>query len=185
VGRHLQAGRAAVITLHAWGAFYGLTGAAAATLIGLIFIAISLRAGQYTDDHRMGMRVYTSPISMHFGCVLAISLIALAPVRPVFEFGLLVVVAILTTIHAVWVLVHLPQMDVADSEDICWYGVAPLVAHLVLLAGALLALFHLNGGPNTIGGATAALLLISIRNVWDIMVWAVLNPLSAAKEKKE
>jgi hypothetical protein len=54
-----------------------------------------------------------------------------------------------------------------------------------LLSGALLPCFHVSGGPNTIGAATAVLLLVSIRNVWDIMVWAVLNPLPTSSEEKK
>ena len=81
-------GGTAAITLHAWGAFYGLTGAAAATLIGLIFIAISLRAGQYTDEYRMGTGAHYFAV-LHSRQARAHQLDRAPPVRPAFEFGLL------------------------------------------------------------------------------------------------
>lgn len=151
-------------------------------MIGLTFIALSLMAGRLTDENRLGLRVYTSPVSLHFSCVLLVSLIALSPLRPAVVFGLLTALGALLLIHAIWVLFHLPEMEVADAEDICWYGVAPLAAHVALLAGAVLPHFGVRGGPITIAVATSALLLVAIRNAWDLMVWAVLR---ASRESKE
>jgi hypothetical protein len=60
--------------LHDWHDFYVLLGTAAATLIGLMFVAASIGAGLFTDEHKDMMRTFLTPTIIHFCAVLFFSL---------------------------------------------------------------------------------------------------------------
>jgi len=56
--------------LRQWHDFFSLSGAAAATLVGLMFVAASLGAGVFTNEHQIGIRSFLSPTVVHFSAVL-------------------------------------------------------------------------------------------------------------------
>lgn len=62
-----------------WHDFYSLSGTAAATLVGLMFVAASLGAGVFTREHQVGIRSFLSPTVVHFSAVLLLCLIASVP----------------------------------------------------------------------------------------------------------
>jgi len=69
--------------LRAWHDFYALIGTAAATLVGLMFVAASIGAGVFTSAHQAGIRSFLSPTVVHFSLVLVLCLIASAPIESV------------------------------------------------------------------------------------------------------
>jgi hypothetical protein len=62
-----------------WQNFFGVLGAAAATLIGLLFIVVTLTSGRPVSTNVPGTRLFTSPTVFHLVSVLANSALALAP----------------------------------------------------------------------------------------------------------
>jgi hypothetical protein len=56
----------AVEALKEWHDFYILLGTAAATLLGLLFVAVSLGAGYLTEEHQYGTRTFMSPVVVYF-----------------------------------------------------------------------------------------------------------------------
>jgi hypothetical protein len=66
-------------TLTGWHDFYLLVGTAGATLLGLLFIAVSLGAGYLTKERQSGIRTFMSPVVIHFTSVFFLSAIALFP----------------------------------------------------------------------------------------------------------
>src|ERR1700724_2658020 len=73
----------ALEALRLWHDFYALIGAAAATLVGLMFVTASIGAGVFTRAHQAGIRSFLSPTVVHFSCVLVLCLIASAPAHSV------------------------------------------------------------------------------------------------------
>src|SRR5271169_2670037 len=65
--------------LHDWDNFYVTTGAASASLIGLLFVVVTLGADFSSSDAMVGARAFLTPTLSHFGGVLLLSLFALAP----------------------------------------------------------------------------------------------------------
>ena len=53
-------------TLKEWHDFYVLVGTAGATLLGLLFIAVSLGAGYLTEERQSATRTFISPVGVHF-----------------------------------------------------------------------------------------------------------------------
>src|SRR5215207_7045887 len=62
-----------------WGEFYLLAGSAAAVLIGLIFVVITLMQDRSRSSVLTGSKLYMGPIVLGVSFVLALSAAALAP----------------------------------------------------------------------------------------------------------
>src|SRR5579872_302456 len=62
-----------------WEAFYQMTGEVAATLMGLLFIVVTLLSGRPRAAVLQGARLYNTPTVFGLVSVLVISAIALAP----------------------------------------------------------------------------------------------------------
>jgi hypothetical protein len=64
-----------------WHEFYALLGTAAATLIALLFVAVSIATSVLTPEpeSRTNTSTYMSPIVFHYANLLFLSLIALIP----------------------------------------------------------------------------------------------------------
>ena len=53
-----------------WGEFYLLTGSAAAVLIGLIFVVVTLMQDKPRSTMMAGLRLYMGPVVLHVSFVL-------------------------------------------------------------------------------------------------------------------
>src|SRR5215813_533854 len=65
--------------VEAWHDFDVLIGTAAATLIGLMFVAASIGASVYTEKDRAAMEAFISPTVVHFSAVLFVAILSLVP----------------------------------------------------------------------------------------------------------
>jgi hypothetical protein len=59
--------------LDAWHDFDLLIGTAAATLVGLMFVAASIGASVFLEKDRAAMKAFISPTVVHFSAVLVIA----------------------------------------------------------------------------------------------------------------
>lgn len=62
--------------LHAWDEFYLLVGTAGATLLALLFVAVSLGVGYLGNKDQGATRTFMSPVVIHFTSVFFISAVA-------------------------------------------------------------------------------------------------------------
>jgi len=62
-----------------WHEFYLLLGTAGATLVGLLFVAVSLGAGFLNDKRANATRAFFTPVVIHFAAVFFISMLSLVP----------------------------------------------------------------------------------------------------------
>jgi len=91
-----------------WHDFYLLSGTAAASLVGLMFVAISLGFRLITERSLPSLRVYVSPTLIHFIYVLVIATVVMIPTLTRMLLGvLLVLVGLLSFGRA---LVSIPYM---------------------------------------------------------------------------
>ena len=65
--------------LHGWDNFYITAATAGATLIGLLFVVVTLGTGISTSSAVHGVRAFVTPTLAHFGGVLFLSLVVLMP----------------------------------------------------------------------------------------------------------
>ncbi len=173
--RLMQAPLAA--TLSQWHDFYTLIGAAGATLVGLMFVAASIGAGVFTRAHQVGIRSFLSPTVVHFSAVLFICLIASAPTQTWRSLGIFMILAgFAGSGYAGWIWHRMAKhglMPTIDLIDRLWYTFLPLLAYLAVLGAGLSLTSHDAGSLDVLAFSLLILLVIGIRNAWDMTVWII------------
>ena len=152
-----------------WHEFYVLLGTAAAALVALLFVAASIGAGLIDPARSTATRTYMSPIIFHYTCVLFVSLMALVP--DMTERRLAIVMALLALAgfgFSVAVLLGVMRSAASDIADRFGYGAGPLAAYAAAFVAAGFLWAHSTAGPNILAGALVLLLLVNIRNAWDL-----------------
>jgi hypothetical protein len=166
----------------AWQNFYILVGTAAATLIGLMFVALTFGAsamqGQKIENPEM-TRAFLDPTLTHFVQVLVTSCFMLVPAisNPVLG-ALLAAVAIFRMAALVRVYRHMRAAHAKhnDLEAVDWIqGIGiPLVMHVLLGCGAVL--FMLGWSVLVLVAiVTIVVLLNGIYGAWELVVWIALT----------
>jgi hypothetical protein len=163
--------------LKEWHDFYVLVGTAGATLLALLFVAVSLGAGFLTKKRQLATRTFMSPVAVHFSSVFFLSAVALFPSHQANFFAAVIgatavigaIISTYTTIQVVWT-------DMTNHmEDYLAYGLLPVVGYIALLAAALSIYLEKDFGLNALAGALLLLTIVSIRNAWDLTLTMVRN----------
>lgn len=166
---------------HDWGEFYLVIGGAAAVLIGLIFVVVTLMQDKPRSTMISGARLYMGPIVLDLSLVLVLTAAALTP-----EIGGRQFAAIAAAVAA-WGLYRGVQSTIGIRSlqwnedpphwtDKWWYGVAPTLLFLAL--GAVAGGFW-SGAHWAVPGVAAVdtgILLVAIRNEWDLVTWLAPKP---------
>ena len=66
---------------HGWHDFFLLLGTASATLVGLMFIAVSIGASIFKEENRPALEVFLGPTVVHFAAALVFCILALVPLH--------------------------------------------------------------------------------------------------------
>ena len=159
-----------------WGEFYLLAGSAAAVLIGLIFVVVTLMQDKPRSTMMAGARLYMGPVVLQVSFVLVLSAAALTPEISARDYALVAAVV------ALWGLYRGVQSTIG-IQRLCWqedpphwtdkwfYGVIPIVLFIAL---AEVAWGFWRGEEWAVLGIAAvntAVLLLAIRNEWDLVTW--------------
>ncbi len=165
----------AVEVLKEWHDFYILVGTAGATLLGLLFVSVSLGAGYLTEKHQSGTRTFMSPVVVHFTSVFFLSAVALIPShQPKFLAALIGATALIGAIISTYTTIEVVGTDMTNYiQDYLAYGLLPGVAYLVLLAAAVSIYLKKDFGLNALAGALLLLVIVNIRNAWDLTLTLV------------
>lgn len=159
-----------------WANFYLCAGTAAATLIGLMFIAITFGARLVTDETLGLARSILSPILYHFGHALLISFASMIPRITVTALALTVLV---TSIARACLLPRLyrelgrasHETKQIEKSDWLLSLVAPALLYLVFLVGGICELLGETWPEFAIAMGTAALIFLGAFNAWDMLLW--------------
>jgi len=155
-----------------WGDFYLLIGTAAAALLALLFVAVSLGAGFLTEERAAATRTFYSPIVVHFAIVLFLSAVALVPSHHRIFFVVFIGGSGLVGLSvSVFITVQLLRNDwTRFMVDRFGYGLLPAVAYVALLAAAAMLQAGRELALDAFAGSLLLLLLVNIRNAWDLML---------------
>ena len=162
--------------LRDWQSFYLLTGTAAATLIGLIFLAISLGARLVPAGDSAALRAFVVPIVTHFGAVLVLSALLLIPIYTLpFLSGTLMAAGLVGLGYNLEVarqlVRHHRQEEALDWRHWLWHWLVPTAGYaLVAAAGLGLLLGRAALLPAAAVGALA-LIFTGLRNAFDLFLW--------------
>ena len=157
-----------------WDEFYLLAGSAAAVLIGLIFVVMTLMQDRPRSSVLAGSKLYMGPVVLQVSFVLVLSSAALVPdiTRAAF--------AAVCAVVALWGFARgamsLTGIAAIKDPEVHWtdkwfYGAIPTALFVAL---AVVAWAFWAGQKWALTGAAAVItfiLLLAIRNEWDLVTW--------------
>jgi hypothetical protein len=158
--------------LEGWHEFYILLGTAAAALVALLFVAATIGAGFLSAGPGSPTRTFTSPIIFHYTYVLFLSLASLVPINTDTSLAAIIgISAAVALIYSSFIVVRVLRSAASDLDDRLAYGASPIAAYAAALAAAVFIFQHSQVGPPLLAGALVLLLLVNIRNAWDLTVF--------------
>ncbi len=179
--------------LAGWENFYVIVGSSAGALTGLMFVVITLVAGNARTSGGGELAAYGTPNVVHFCAVLFLAAMLSAPWESLHVVGVLLVVsgvvgAIYASIIARRIIRRARLADSYDPvlEDWLWFVTLPLVAYGALVVAAILFLVDPTPALFIIAAAMILLLSIGIHNAWDTVTYLAterLQPPDPADEK--
>ena len=162
-------------SLEGWHDFDVLIGTAAATLMGLTFIAVTLAPEVIADRTSTAVRAFTTPIVAFFATVLVVSLVVLIPgLTPAAAAILFAIIGLggIAYMLSTGVQRQWREMELG-IDDWFWYIALPVLGYVALAVSAA-AMWNADPWALYVTAAAALLLLIiGIRNAWDVVITMV------------
>lgn len=169
-----------LLTMRGWQNFYMLTGAASATLIGLLFVAISISVGTNLSiqQARNSLRTFVSPILVYYSQAFIISCLVVMPLQSISILGGVVVVLgglnFFLALKVCWriLVLHREEMDFGHW---IWHFLLPLITSILFVCTALGFFNDSQLSPAGLALTDMFCLTIGLRNTWVLTIWLVLH----------
>jgi hypothetical protein len=161
-----------------WHDFYLLVGTASATLVGLMFVAASIGAQVFKEENRAAMQAFISPTVVHFSTALFACILATIPEHTGMELIVLLSVLGLAGLGysaRVWTQLIVRRKFSVDAFDRLFYAVIPGIGQFLVFLSGVMMLTAPAAGLDCLAIALIALLLVGIRNAWDMTLWIVIR----------
>ena len=161
----------------AWSDFYLVVGGAAAVLLGLIFVVVTLMHDRPRSAVLYGSRLYMGPIVLHMCFVLVLSAAAVTPGMSSHVFAAIaVVVAFWGVARGVYSTRGLTRLRKIGEDEVHWtdvwyYGLVPLALYVALAAVAVSFWSGWADAPYAVAVVIVCLLLLSVRDEYDLVTW--------------
>ena len=173
-----------------WQNFYMIMGTAAATLTGLMFVVTTLIAG--IDAHASTLNVavsaYNTPTVVHFGTVLLLAGLLSAPWQTFSSLSVLLsLLGLGMVVYSIIVMRRMRRVPNYQStlEDWSWYMAFPLLANFLLIVAAFMLPKNPSSALYIVGSAMMLLLLVGIRNAWDMVTFLAVERAHSENKSKE
>jgi len=180
--------QAAASPFVAWESFYVIVGSAAAVLIGLQFVVITLSAEINVAGAGSALGAFSTPTIVHFCAALFIAAILSAPWPAVSSAGIaLAIGGVVGLAYGLVVLRRTLRQTayVPVLEDWIWHTVLPLIAYAALLLAALLLQRYPAPSLFVIGASALLLLFVGIHNAWDAGTYITLQRRQRQEERTD
>ena len=159
--------------LERWANFYLLMSAAAATLLGLMFVVITLAAERRPGDAAK-IPIYLTPTVIYFASVLYLSALLTFPNHTRLTATLCTcLVGVVGLLYSGAALIGGAKKSFVELRDRIPYGVVPFSAYSLLLLGGVLLLHNPQRGLTLVAVGMLSLLAVAIRNSWAIAIEVV------------
>jgi hypothetical protein len=158
--------------------FYLTTGAASASLIGLLFVVVTLAARIPSLALVDGARAFLVPALLHFGGVLLTALVVLSPFASPWPVSIILFLCGLGGLASLTRNVIMRRkIDFISLHWLDWipYGVVPAVSDASLITGAAGLIAEKPFAPYAIAGATTLFLFLGIYEAGDLAFWIIRN----------
>jgi hypothetical protein len=164
--------------VHGWDNFYIMAGTAGATLIGLLFVIITLGTHLSPSGVTHGVRAFLTPTLVHFGSVLFQALVVLVPWPSAWPAGLVLgFCGLVGLVYLMDVVLKRQKVKFVSLHLLDWipYAGIPAFANLNLIAGAIGMIAEKSFAPYCLAGAITLFLFAGIYGAWDLTLWMVKN----------
>lgn len=157
--------------MQAWHDFFALLGGAGATLLGLLFVSVSLHARAILDPAHRRARHLAEQAYHNYIAVLVVSLAVFFPGIDNDTLGLIIV--IITTIYAIWLLVRFTQtmrMPLPlDSRIRAWRRYGGTFAGFITMSVGGKEMIDDNGLHGLVPLGGFILLIVAIAISWELL----------------
>jgi hypothetical protein len=164
--------------LYGWDNFYIMAGTAGATLIGLLFVIITLSTHLSSSGIAHGARAFLTPTLVHFGSVLLQALVVLVPWPSAWPVGVILgLCGLVGLVYLMDVASKRRKVQFVSLHLLDWipYAGIPALANLNLIAGAIGMIAEKPFAPYCLAGAITLFLFAGIYGAWDLTLWIVKN----------
>jgi hypothetical protein len=159
-----------------WDSFYVIVAPAAAGLIGLQFVVMTLIAERPSMRAAEASAAFATPTIVHFSAVLFLGALLRAPwPTAAVPSALCGVIGLAGVIYQIIVVRRMRGQTAYEPEFEDWlcHFVTPFAAYLLLAISAFEAQSHLRYALFGLGGASLVLLFTGIHNAWDAVAYHV------------
>jgi len=159
-----------------WSSFFLLTSGAAATLTGLMFVAVTFGSSLARQQPTATTRAFLDPVFAHFVQVFLIGCAVVVPTMTGTALGtILIAMALSRAVRMISVFGHLRRAHAASGDlelsDWLLSVVAPVLAHLLLAATGVGFLLDEPAAFNGLAAVVVSLLFIGIVGAWELLLW--------------
>ncbi|MBV9966650.1 MAG: hypothetical protein JO008_13245 [Alphaproteobacteria bacterium] len=160
--------------IHDWHDFFVLLGTGAATLIGAMFVVVSIGSRFMTEQRLPHITAFISATVVHLSAVVLTCAVTMIPGIEWRWLGLVLgcggAAGLAYCAVMGWRVVH----GRVDWSDPVWYAAVPFLAYAVILLAGLSAL---RSDPSVTALAVGPVLLLlgGIRNSWDMIIYFALR----------
>ncbi len=166
-----------MLPLRDWQNFYMLTGTASATLIGLLFVGISISMGTNLSLRQVttSLQTFVEPTLLYYVQALVVSCVAIMPLsNPLLLGGVLMGLASLDlflTGRVAFRMLVLHRDEVLNAELWIWHTALPFLAGIVSIGTAIGLLIGLPFALMGVWMVDLLCLFIGLHNSWMLTVW--------------
>jgi hypothetical protein len=170
---------ALAVALQPWQNFYVLVGTAAATLTGLMFVAVTFGSSLVTKETSESTRAFLDPPYLHFVQVLLTACLVLMPTMSPGVLGVLLILVggvRFVGLYTVFIRYREAQRAHGDIELSDWVLsiVLPLLCHLAIIATGAGFVAGDAAALTGLAAVSVILLFVGIHGAWELLVWMAL-----------
>ena len=158
--------------LERWANFYLLMSAAAATLLGLMFVVITLGAERVVQDDTAKIRMYLTPTVLYFATVLLLAALLTFPNHTRLTASLCIcLVGVAGLVYSGSFLIgRRHKRNYYGLQDRIVYAMLPSAAYGLHVFGGVWLLQAPQRGLTLVAAGMLSLLAVAIRNSWSIAI---------------
>src|SRR6185437_4889820 len=159
--------------LGSWHDFYAILAMAAGTLSGAMFIVASIGGRNMTRARATAVASFVTPTVIHLSVVLLACALLVVPNLERQTLGIIGVLGGLIGLAAAARIFLQVLHSEVDHVDRLWYGGLPMLGYVGIIVAAILILTQIPFGVETLAAAFGLLIIASIRNAWDLIIYLV------------
>ena len=160
------------LPLDRWANFYVITSTAAATLVGLLFVVITLAAERAPASQAGKIRLYLTPTVVYLASVLYFAAALAFPTQSRLSTAICCCLGgAAGVVYPLSMLFHSGGASrFYERADVFYYVVSPAAAYALVIVGGAMLMQTPQRGLTVVAVGVFAFIVIGLRNAWAIVV---------------